>query len=205
MLENQTPKLGNRAFKCVFIGYSLNSITYRFLILDTLEVIESVDVEFFENQTVEIPLRSSSPERSMTNDINDDDYAPAQNSKEVSVQDNSTEQRRSKRARIEKDYGPDFITYLVEGSKDEVLNVTKYVMNVDDDPKTYSEAMSSRDSNFQKEAINDEMNSIMLNQTWVLTDLPPGAKPIGCKWIFKKKLNTNGSIDKFKARLVEGI
>ena len=75
-------------------------------------------------------------------------------------------------------------------------------MNVDDDPKTYSEAMSSRDSNFWKEAINDEMNSIMLNQTWVLTDLPPGAKPIGCKWIFKKKLNTNGSIDKFKARLV---
>ena len=42
----------------------------------------------------------------------------------------------------------------------------------------------------------------MLNQTWVLSDLPPGAKPIGCKWIFKKKLNTNGSIDKFKARLV---
>ena len=128
MLENQTPKLGNRAFKCVFIGYSLNSITYRFLILDTLEVIESVDVEFFENQTVEIPLRSSSLERSMTNDITDDDFAPAQNSKEVSVPDNSTEQRRSKRARIEKDYGPDFITYLVEGSKDEVLNVTKDVM-----------------------------------------------------------------------------
>ena len=147
-------------------------------------------------------MRSSSPEPSMANDINDDDYAPAQNSKEVSVPDNSTEQRRSKRARIEKDYGPDFITYLVEGSKDEVLNVTKYVMNVDDDPKTYSEAMSSRDSNFWKEAINDEMNSILLNQTWVLTDLPPGAKPIGCKWIFKKKLNTNGSIDKFKARLV---
>ena len=46
------------------------------------------------------------------------------------------------------------------------------------------------------------MNSILLNQTWVLTDLPPGAKPIGCKWILKKKLNTNGSIDKFKARLV---
>ena len=172
------------------------------MIIDTLEVIESVDVEFFENQTIENPLRSSSPEPTKTNDTNDDEYAPAQNSKEISVPDDSTELRRSKRARIEKDYGPDFITYLVEGNKDEVLNVTRYVMNVDDDPKTYSEAMSSRDSNFWKEAINDEMNSIMLNQTWVLSDLPPGAKPIGCKWIFKKKLNTNGSIDKFKARLV---
>nr|GFB32175.1 zinc finger, CCHC-type [Tanacetum cinerariifolium] len=39
-----------------------------------------------------------------------------------------------------------------------------------------------------KEAINDEMDSIMSNNTWVLTDLPPGCKPLGCKWIFKRKL-----------------
>ena len=35
-----------------------------------------------------------------------------------------------------------------------------------------------------------------------MVDLPPGAKPIGCKWIFKRKLNPDGSVDKFKARLV---
>nr|GFC58512.1 zinc finger, CCHC-type [Tanacetum cinerariifolium] len=38
-----------------------------------------------------------------------------------------------------------------------------------------------------KEAINDEMDSIMGNNTWVLADLPPGCKPFGCKWIFKRK------------------
>ena len=32
--------------------------------------------------------------------------------------------------------------------------------------------------------------------------MPPGAKPIGCKWIFKRKYLPNGSIDKYKARLV---
>ena len=42
----------------------------------------------------------------------------------------------------------------------------------------------------------------MKNNTWVLTDLPPGAKPIDCKCIFKKKLSPDGSIDKYKARLV---
>ena len=42
----------------------------------------------------------------------------------------------------------------------------------------------------------------MKNNTWILTNLPPGAKPIVCKWIFKKKLNPDGSIDKYKARLV---
>ncbi|GJV39665.1 zinc finger, CCHC-type containing protein [Tanacetum coccineum] len=54
----------------------------------------------------------------------------------------------------------------------------------------------------KKEAINDEMNSIMGNNTWVLADLPPGCKPLGCKWIFKRKLKVNGTIEKFKARLV---
>ena len=33
-------------------------------------------------------------------------------------------------------------------------------------------------------------------------DLPPGSKPLGYKWIFKKKMNADGSIDKYKARLV---
>ena len=62
--------------------------------------------------------------------------------------------------------------------------------------------MASRDSAFQKEAVNDEMNLILSNNTWVLVDLPTGSKPIGCKWVFRRKYNTNGSIQTFKARLV---
>ncbi|KAL0445569.1 UNVERIFIED_CONTAM: Retrovirus-related Pol polyprotein from transposon TNT 1-94 [Sesamum latifolium] len=46
------------------------------------------------------------------------------------------------------------------------------------------------------------MDSIMRNNTWVLADLPPGCKPLGCKWIFKKKMKVDGTIEKFKARLV---
>ncbi|GJW23146.1 zinc finger, CCHC-type containing protein [Tanacetum coccineum] len=54
----------------------------------------------------------------------------------------------------------------------------------------------------RKEAIDDEIGSIMENNTWVLSDLPPGCKPLGCKWIFKRKMKVDGTIDKFKARLV---
>ncbi|GJX26545.1 zinc finger, CCHC-type containing protein [Tanacetum coccineum] len=53
-----------------------------------------------------------------------------------------------------------------------------------------------------EEAINDEMDSIMCNNAWVLTDLPPSCRPLGCKWIFKRKLKVNGTVEKFKARLV---
>ncbi|GJS56272.1 zinc finger, CCHC-type containing protein [Tanacetum coccineum] len=42
----------------------------------------------------------------------------------------------------------------------------------------------------------------MENNAWVLSDLPPSCKPLGCKWIFKKKKKVDGTIDKFKARLV---
>nr|GEX11461.1 hypothetical protein [Tanacetum cinerariifolium] len=62
--------------------------------------------------------------------------------------------------------------------------------------------MSSRDAHLWKEAINDEMDSILVNQTWKLAELPKGVRPIGSKWVFKKKLNPNRSICAFKARLV---
>ncbi|GJZ74712.1 zinc finger, CCHC-type containing protein [Tanacetum coccineum] len=69
------------------------------------------------------------------------------------------------------------------------------------DLRTYNEAMQSREAAFWKEAIHDEIGSIMKNDTWVLSDLPPGCKPLGCKWIFKRKMKVDGTIDKFKARL----
>ncbi|GJR45853.1 zinc finger, CCHC-type containing protein [Tanacetum coccineum] len=46
------------------------------------------------------------------------------------------------------------------------------------------------------------MDSIMGKNTWVLADVPPGCKPLRCKWIFKRKLKVDVNIEKFKARLV---
>lgn len=40
------------------------------------------------------------------------------------------------------------------------------------------------------------------NETWILIDRPIHKKVIGVKWIFKTKLNANGNINKYKARLV---
>ena len=87
--------------------------------------------------------------------------------------------RRSKRHRIEKSFGDDFYTYLIE-----------------DDPLSFSKAISSSDTNLWEQAIMIEIDSIKKNNTWTLVDLPEGANPIGCKWIFKKKYNSDGSIDK---------
>jgi hypothetical protein len=46
------------------------------------------------------------------------------------------------------------------------------------------------------------MDSIISNGTWELVDRPYGCKPVGCKWVFKKKLRPYGTIDRYKVRLV---
>ena len=45
-------------------------------------------------------------------------------------------------------------------------------------------------------------NQTCINHTWELVDLPHGAKTIGCKQIFKRKLKQDGFIEKYKVHLV---
>jgi hypothetical protein len=46
------------------------------------------------------------------------------------------------------------------------------------------------------------MESIITNEPWEICDLPVGCKPVGCKWVFKIKMKPDGTVDKYKARLV---
>ncbi|GKA00986.1 hypothetical protein Tco_0673651 [Tanacetum coccineum] len=94
---------------------------------------------------------------------------------------NDIELRKIKRNRTLKNFGLEFQFYLIEGTMDEVSNQHSYCLNVKDEPKTFDKAMKFHDVAFWKEAINDEMDSIMGNNTWVLADLLPGCKPLSCK------------------------
>jgi len=48
----------------------------------------------------------------------------------------------------------------------------------------------------------DEMASLHKNEAWDLVELSTGRKPIGNKWVFKKKTNAEGKVEKYKAHLV---
>src|SRR5258705_3290213 len=65
--------------------------------------------------------------------------------------------------------------------------------------------MSSLDSDKWQEAIIAEHQSIVDAGTWEVykrKDLPSGRKAINSQWVFKVKLNADGSIERYKARLV---
>lgn len=52
------------------------------------------------------------------------------------------------------------------------------------------------------EAMKIEYDALVKNGTWSLTTLPPHRQAIGCKWVFRVKQNPDGTLNKYKARLV---
>jgi transposase InsO family protein len=70
------------------------------------------------------------------------------------------------------------------------------------DPKSFQQALRRSDADKWREAAKLEMDNHTINGTWKLVDLPPGAKAIGCGWVFRIKRNADGSIERYKARLV---
>ncbi|KAL0287599.1 UNVERIFIED_CONTAM: Retrovirus-related Pol polyprotein from transposon RE2 [Sesamum radiatum] len=68
--------------------------------------------------------------------------------------------------------------------------------------KTYGEAMSNIDLDKWLEAMQSEMDSMGSNQIWTLVDPPKGVRPVGCKWVCKRKLGADGEVIAFKAKLV---
>jgi hypothetical protein len=66
-------------------------------------------------------------------------------------------------------------------------------------PKSIEEAL--KDSGWRK-AVSNEISALNKNRTWEISELPPGKKPVGCKWLFTIKHKADGSIERLKARLV---
>ncbi|KAK1613382.1 hypothetical protein QYE76_037055 [Lolium multiflorum] len=141
-------------------------------------IMESRDATFFENMFPMKDMHSISristeiiPESSTSNEYFEKSH------ENVTEKDDNEAPKRSKRRRIEKSFGDDFIVYLV-----------------DDTPTSIAEAYASPDADDWKEVVRNEMDSILSNGTWELSERPHGCKPVGCKWVFKKKLRPDGFV-----------
>ena len=50
--------------------------------------------------------------------------------------------------------------------------------------------------------MKSEIDSMHSSQVWTLVDLSEGIAPIGCKWIYKRKIDADGKVETYKARFV---
>ncbi|KAD2806293.1 hypothetical protein E3N88_39670 [Mikania micrantha] len=177
-------RIGPKTVDCVFISYVHHSSAYRFLVYDSKNpdihkntIMESRNASFFEKVFPCLKEEHTSSSSPVDETVHDE--------VQEQLEAEEVESRRSKRQRIEKSFGHDFLTYMVEG-----------------EPQTYCETATSSEGPQWKEAIKNEIDSILQNHTWELVDLPSGCKPLGYRWIFRRKMKADGSIDKYKERLV---
>ncbi|KAJ0434593.1 putative RNA-directed DNA polymerase [Helianthus annuus] len=81
----------------------------------------------------------------------------------------------------------------------------RYVVNVaiiefdEVEPENYNLACVRKE---WVSAMQDEIDAMHKNETWVLVPKPENVKPITCKWVYKIKRKTDGTVDRYKARLV---
>jgi hypothetical protein len=109
----------------------------------------------------------------------------------ASVQDYSKETSEHEIMRMKEDS----IEYLLSTTSEEFL--------LSNDPRNYNEAMASTEAVRWQKAIDDEVNSQLLMNTWTeVKEVPRGFKVLDSKCVYKQKLNKIGEVDRLKVRLV---
>jgi len=192
----------------IFVGYADETKGYRLLDKKTKKVVIRRDVTFIENELKDIkvqhdiskkfvPLTDTSDkqnEENFSEDSSESDeerdtshYSSVadEQSDESDNEEQTTQLRRSKRIPVPKSY------------KDYYLYSTQSDFS---DPITVEEALNSPDAIKWKEAMNKEFESLRENNTWNLGKLPSDRKAIQTKWIFKRKMDSDGNIAQFKTR-----
>jgi hypothetical protein len=162
---NKKRKLGHKTVDYVFLGYDHRSIAYRFLVIK-LEIpdlhvdtfLEFCDVTFFENIfSMKNSYGMSSLPANMIVDTSPEPSEIFDHAKHIPEpiheEIDSEAPRRSKRPRTTKSFSHDCTVYLM-----------------DDTPKTIIVAFATPDVDDWKEAVHNEMDSILSNGTWELVD-----------------------------------
>ncbi|KAL0445829.1 UNVERIFIED_CONTAM: Retrovirus-related Pol polyprotein from transposon TNT 1-94 [Sesamum latifolium] len=171
-------KLDSRSSLCRFIGYPKKTTGYYFYDPAEQKIFVSRNAVFLEIGF----LSNSQRDEVLIEETSKEPQHDSTTSFEPILTDGVSVLCRSTREfRVPKKYG--------------FVGLTS---QLDNDPKTYGEAMSDIDSDKWLEAMKFKMNSMSSNQVWTLVDLPKGVKPVGCKWVYKCKLGAEGEVTKIQ-------
>ncbi|GKD66672.1 zinc finger, CCHC-type containing protein, partial [Tanacetum coccineum] len=160
--------LGEIGIKCIFVGYVEHSKAFRFYVIEPNDsvvinsIIESRDATFDENRFSSVSRPSQRSLVNRTEHIGG--LVVPEKVIDGVVQQPEPELKKSKRHRTPKDFGPEFQLYLIEGTRDDVSDQHSYCFNIEDDPKTFDEAMKYQDVAFWKKQL-----MMIWNPSWATT------------------------------------
>ena len=185
-------KLDKKAEKFRFVGYAEGSKSYRLMDANGKVFIRR-DV-IFNEEDFKVGKETVKDADTVTVDSDPEETGGADQTDAVPVLRCSERQRKAPVR-----YG--FDEYA--GSTDElqVVHVAYKACQIPE-PRTIDEALSSGFSKEWKEAADLEYKAMLDNGTWELVELPDGRTPVGSKWVFRVKHKSDGTIERFKARIV---
>ncbi|RVX10561.1 Retrovirus-related Pol polyprotein from transposon TNT 1-94 [Vitis vinifera] len=220
----QEKKLDPRTISGYFIGYAEKSKGYRFYCPShSTRIVESRNAKFLEYDLVS----GSDQFRNIVSDIDHTESQPSTSSDRLFIVHNTPQvQSGVERTitevqpvvevpqvvdnipvdQVDQEF-PDTSGQQVEPhtSLEDIgatLRRSTQLRGAENDPESFSQAMSCKESELWYNAMKDEMSSMKCNDVWDLVELPNGVKTIGCKWVFKTKKDSLGNIERYKARLV---
>ena len=189
--KEKRTKLDSKSEKCAFIGYKDGLKGYKTWNPVTRKVVYSRDVVFREvKYAIKHEVQPKEPEKI-----------------EFELKEEESDSTTEEESEYEEPQTPGVRRLVRERRQPERYSPSAFCSNfaltiTDNDPRTVKEAVDSEDGKLWKEAMVDEMASLHKNEAWDLVELLTGRKPIGCKWVFKKKTNVEGKVEKYKAQLV---
>ncbi|GJX35781.1 retrotransposon protein, putative, ty1-copia subclass [Tanacetum coccineum] len=189
-------KLDPRSFRCIFVGYPKETMGYSFYNPSENKVFVARNAEFFENDLIDLKASGSVEDLELiqeedTNPSVDTSLNHEEDDQEIDEpQSDINPIRRSTRTRRPTDR----LCLYIDTEEHELGDLGE--------PANYKAALLDPESKKWLDAMNVEMQSMKDNDVWVLVELPPNARTVGSKWLFKKKTDMDGAVYIFKARLV---
>ncbi|CAI7919515.1 unnamed protein product [Closterium sp. NIES-53] len=89
-----------------------------------------------------------------------------------------------------------------KGAEGEMEQICCFGVNLPHEPASMEEALAGDDREAWLDSREDEFQSHMENETWTLTNLPPGRKALDCTWVLRVKTDAEGRLERRKTRLV---
>ena len=149
------------------------------------ELASNVSVETPHNSSA-IPINKDSHPAEAQNEISDteSDISPVNSEIE-------TPPRRSRRIR----HAPQRY-----GNVARHLAMSTVAQEVIHEPLTYNQALQSPEAVRWQEAMQEEYDALVANQTWDVVDTPAGHRILQGKWVYKLKMSNKDTVSRYKAR-----